>query len=307
MKIRKIRPEKHNQEENQTYLNAVLIAFSGNLILAVAKGLLAWITGSSAIFSDAANSISDTFYSLLMGLGLYLSKRPADQSHPQGHSRFEPFVSLFIASAMAFAGITAMWQSIQRFLEGATIIRPGFPTVVLMGAALLKVGMYRVVWRLGTRVKSPAIKASARDNLVDVLTTVTAIAGVWGSNLLHPYFDPALGIFIGFWIIHTAWKTTSENLGYLAGRGASQELIREINSLALEFPGVRNAHRIIADYVGPKVRVDMHIEVDGDIPLKEVHVIVELLKEKIENLSDVDLVFIHVEPYQVSKDTSKAE
>lgn len=302
MKIREVRPEKHNPEQHLTYKNAVLIAFAGNFVLAILKSFLAWLTGSSAIFSDAANSISDTFYSILMGLGLHLSQRPADQSHPQGHSRFEPFVSLFISSAMGFAGITAIWQSFDRFIAGTVTTHLGLPTLVLIGAALLKIGMYRIVWRLGSRVNSPAIKASARDNLVDVLTTVTALAGVWGANLIHPYFDPALGIVIGLWILRSAWQTATENIGYLAGQGASPELIENINKIALETPGVKDVHRIIADYVGPKVRVDMHIEVDGDVPLKNVHRIVELLKKKIEVLPDVDLVFIHAEPYQETED-----
>jgi len=298
MRIREVRPEKHNPAQHKTYRNAVLVAFVGNFVLAIAKSFLAWLTGSSAIFSDAANSISDTFYSILMGLGLHLSQRPADQSHPQGHSRFEPFVSLIIASAMGFAGITAIWQSFERFLAGTLTISLGLPTMVLIAAALLKVGMHRIVWQFGTRVNSPAIKASARDNLVDVLTTATALLGVWGAKFIHPYFDPGLGIIIGLWIIRSAWQTATENIGYLAGRGASPDLIRDINRIALEIPEVKNVHRIIADYVGPKVRVDMHIEVDGDVPLKKVHTIVELLKEKIEDIPDIDLVFIHVEPFQ---------
>jgi cation diffusion facilitator family transporter len=300
MSIRSIRSEKSNPETHTTYRKAVLIAFSGNFVLALSKGFLAWLTGSSAIFSDAANSISDTFYSLLMGFGLYLSLQPADQNHPQGHSRFEPFVSLFIASAMGFAGITAIWESFHRFIQGTMMIRPGLPTVVLIGAVLLKVGMFRMVWRLGKQVKSPAIVASARDNLTDVLTSASALVGVWGSVLIHPYFDPVLGVVIGLWIMRAAWKTATENLGYLAGRGASQELILEINKISYKVPGVKNVHRIIADYVGPKVRVDMHIEVDGNIPIKNAHTIVEQLREKIENLPDVDSVYIHVEPYRTS-------
>jgi len=298
MSIRSVRSEKSDPEKRVTYRNAVLVALSGNFLLALTKGVLAWLTGSSAIFSDAANSISDTFYSLLMGFGLYLSQRPADHSHPQGHSRFEPFVSLVIATAMGFAGITAIWESFQRFIEGASTISPGLPTVVLTGAVLLKVVMFRIVWRLGRRVNSPAIKASARDNLADVLTSTTALGGVWGSKLIHPYFDPSLGIVIGLWIIRAAGKTAVENLGYLAGRGASPELISKIKTIASQIPEIKNVHRIIADYVGPRVRVDMNIEVDGDVPLKDVHAIVELLKGKVENLPDVDLVFIHVEPYR---------
>lgn len=296
MDIRRVRSETPNSARQRLYQRAILIAIGGNALLAASKGIVAWVSGSSAVFSDAANSISDTLYSLIMGIGLYLSQRPADESHPQGHSRFEPLVSLLIGVAMAAAGVTAISESVQRFQEQSKAIDLGWPTTVLIGSALIKLGMYFIVRKIGEKSRSPAIQASAYDNLADILTTTAALIGVWGSRFLHPLLDPAAGLFVGLWIFRTTWKIMRQNLGYLTGRSAPYELANKIAEIAIEVSGVRDVHRIIADYVGPQLRVDMHINVDPEIELKDAHDIAEKVREKVEALPEVDWVFVHVEP-----------
>jgi cation diffusion facilitator family transporter len=273
-----------------------LYAVGGNALLAVTKGLVAWFSGSSAVFSDAANSLSDTLYSLLLGLGLYVAQQPADDSHPQGHSRFEPLVSLVIALAMIAAGATALWQAVMRFREGAHSIDPGWPTAVLLGAAAVKFGMYRLFRRIGQQAHSPAIRAAARDNLSDILTSAAALAGVLGSRWYHPLLDPAAGLIVALWIGRATWHIVHENLGYLTGRGAPEELLALIARAASGIEGVHGVHRVVADYVGPQVRVDMHIDVEGTLSLSDAHDIAEEVRARVEELDEVDMVFVHVEP-----------
>jgi cation diffusion facilitator family transporter len=294
--LRQVRHEHVDYERQQLYRQAILIAIGGNILLAAAKGFIAWLSGSSAIFSDAANSLSDSLYSLFMGLGLYLSQRPADESHPQGHSRFEPLVSLFIALAMGAAGVTAIANGIERFVGGTSSFRTFWPVVVLLGAMAVKFGMYRAVKRIGEDAESPAIRASATDNLVDILATGAALIGVVGSRWFHPLLDPVAGILVGLWIFKSTWDILHENLGYLTGRGAGDELVDEIVRATCGISGVEDVHHVVADYVGPQLRVDMHINVDGNLPLHEAHSISEEVQKKVRNIPDVELVFVHVEP-----------
>jgi len=231
-----------------------------------------------------------------MAIGLYLAQQPADESHPQGHSRFEPLVSLLIAITMGAAGFMAMREGALRFLSGATAIEPGWPTAVLVGSALVKVAMYLLVGRIGRLAHSPAIRASARDNLADVLTSAAALLGVLGSRFVHPLFDPAGGVVVSLWIFRTTWEILYENLGYLTGRGAPQELTAQIIAAVSAVPGVLDVHQVIADHVGPQLRVDIHIDVDGEITLHQAHAIADQVQMQVEALPAVDLAFIHVEP-----------
>jgi cation diffusion facilitator family transporter len=304
MNVQSVRREQPDPHRQRLYQQAILIAIVGNGLLTAGKGTVAWLSGSSAVFSDAANSLSDVLYSLLMGGGLYLAQRPADKSHPQGHSRFEPVVSLLIATMMGIAGFTALREGVLRFLSGATAIEPGWPTAALAGSALVKVAMYLLVRHIGRQAHSPAIRASARDNLSDVLTSAAALLGVWGSRFVHPLFDPAAGVVVSLWIFRTTWEILYENIGYLTGRSAPQELTDHVVAAASSVPGVLGVHQVIADHVGPKLRVDMHIDVDGELTLNQGHAIADQVQAQVEALPQVDLAFVHVEPIVPESDSS---
>jgi cation diffusion facilitator family transporter len=294
--LRSVRDEPPDHFRQRLYRRAILIALIGNVLLTAAKGAVAWISGSSALLSDAANSLSDTLYSLLMAAGLYVVQRPADESHPQGHSRFEPLVSLLISIAMAGAGFTAIREGVRRFLTGAVAIAPGWPTVVLLISALVKVVMYGLVRDVGQRARSPAIRASARDNLGDVLTSLAALLGILGSRFVHPMLDPVAGVLVALWIFRAMWEILHENLGYLTGRGAPREVTLGIVEAASAVPGVLNVHQVIADHVGPTLRVDMHIDVDGEMTLRNAHAIADQVEAQVQALPQVGLAFVHVEP-----------
>ncbi len=296
MSLQSVRREFPDPHRQRLYRQAILIAIAGNALLATTKGVVAWLSGSSAVLSDAANSLSDTLYSLLMAVGLYLAQQPADESHPQGHSRFEPLVGLLIAIAMGAAGFTALCGGVLRFRSGAAAIEPGWPTAVLVSSALLKVVMCLLVGRIGRLAHSPAIRASARDNLADVLTSTAALAGVLGSRFVYPPLDPAAGVVVSLWIFRAAWEILYENLGYLTGRGAPPELVAQIVVVASSVPGILGVHQVIADHVGPQLRVDIHVDVDGEMTLRQAHAITDRVQAQVEALPAVDLVFIHAEP-----------
>lgn len=291
-----MRDEPLDRLRRTLYRRAILVAVVGNVLLAAAKGVVAWGVGSSAVLSDAANSLSDIFYSLFMAVGLCAAQQPADECHPQGHSRFEPLVSLLITVAMGVAGIGAAREGLARFRSGGTAVAPTWPTVVLLASALAKIVMYKIVTDLGHRASSPALQASARDNLADVLGSVVAWLGVLGSRVVHPLLDPIAGVGVALWIFGAVWGILAENLGYLTGRGASPEVVEDIVAAASAVPCVVDAHRVIADYVGSRLRVEMHICVDGEMMLHEAHAVGERVRGTVESLPSVDLAFVHVEP-----------
>jgi cation diffusion facilitator family transporter len=293
-----VRHEPLDRLRQRLYRRAVLIALVGNLLLAAAKAAVAWVSGSSALLSDAANSFSDTLYSLLMAAGLYVAQRPADEGHPQGHSRFEPLVSLLIGLAMDGAGVVAVREGVQRFLAGAVAVALGWPVAVLLASGSAKVVMYVLVRDAGLKAGSPAIRASARDNLADVLASLAALLGVLGSRFVHPLLDPVAGVLVALWIFRATWEILRENLGYLTGRGAPPGVTADIVGAALSVPGVLDVHRVIADHVGPRLRVDMHIDVHGGITLREAHAIAEQVEARVEALPRVGLAFVHVEPIE---------
>jgi len=291
--VREIKPQADQQ---RLYRTAIWITIGGNVLLAAGKALVAYLSGSAAIYSDAANSVSDVVYSLLLVLGLYIATQPPDLSHPQGHSRFEPLTGLIVTASMFFASYAAGSNAIQRYLAGGEVIALDLPTLVLLGSAAIKAVMFIVIRRIAVSLNSPTLKTTAKDNLSDVLTSAAAFIGVIGSSLIHPLADPIAGFVVAIWIFFQAFKAGRENLAYLTGRGASQEEVDGFVKAVLEVPGVLRVHHIVTDYVGPKLIVDLHVNVNGNTTLHQSHAISDAVEEKLRDFPQVDRAYVHIEP-----------
>lgn len=278
------------------YRTAGYIALAGNLALFGAKGLVAWTSQSSAIYADAANSGSDVAYSLLMMLGLWLAVQPADRGHPHGHQRIEPMVSLVIGAMMTVAGVAAARAGYQAWRHGPQPIVSTWALIIPIVTALVKAGMYYVVRRLGRATASPAILASAKDNLSDVLTSGVALLGVATSRLALPAADPLAALIVSLWIFRNAFSVLSEAVRHLIGGAASREMDEVIIGVVSVLPGVRGIEQLITQFVGPKLWIDIHILADGGQPLDETHALSHAVRAAIEALPEVDHAFVHVEP-----------
>jgi cation diffusion facilitator family transporter len=299
--FRRVRPAQMDPDRLRLYQHAIWVAILGNGLLALAKGTVAWLSGSTALLATSVDSATDLVYTLFMAWGLSRSQQPPDESHPQGHSRIEPIVSVLIGLMMGLAGLEVIRRAIDSLLSEPDTFSWGWPSAVLVGSALVKVLMYLTVRRLGEEARSPAIQASARDNLADVISSGTALAGVLAANLLHALADPLAGLAVSLWIFRNAAAILMENLGYLTGRAAEPELLERIQATAQNVDGVLGVHRIIADYVGPQVRAELHVDVDGEIPFRTAHAISNAVRDAVEALDEVDLAFAHVEPVELNE------
>lgn len=283
-------------EQGRLYRQAMIITLLGNILLAVAKALVAYFSKSVALYADAANSVSDVVYSLFLVIGLWMAQRPPDMSHPQGHSRFEPLVGLVVTVSMAFAAFAAARASVLRFMAGGLAVEPGLPMIVLLVSAAIKAGMYiRILW-IARRLSSPTLSVAAVDNLSDVLTSIAAFVGAVGSKMIHPLFDPVAGMVVALWIFAAVIRVGRENLGFLTGAGASKELREKMVGLAQDVPGVKRVHHLMTEYAGPQLVVDLHINVEGSMSLTEAHDISDQVMARLSELPEVDRVYVHVEP-----------
>lgn len=294
--MRLIRDYEPKSEISRQFRLALAITLAGNVLLAIVKSIAAHKSGSSAIYADAINSISDVLYSILLVIGLWLSQRPPDISHPQGHSRFEPFAALIVTISMAVAGAEAVRSSIARFMAGGASIALDWPSLALILGIVIKVLMFKSVNKIGRKISSPGISAAARDNLSDIFATIAAFIGILGSNFISPLFDPLAGLFVALWIFKNVWTTAKENMRYLTGAGADEDLRQKLVDAVKGIKGIENIHHIITDYAGPKLVVEMHINADGRITLNQSHTICDKATAALENLSEVDRAYVHVEP-----------
>ena len=288
-------PSQDKTKINKLYL-ALAVTLAGNVLLAILKWTAAVETGSTALKSDAWNSVSDVLYSITLIFGMLISVKPADLSHPHGHERFEPVVGIGVSLSMLAAGIIALLESWQKLHSGPAPIPAGKAILVLLLAAGIKLVMFLTVRKIAQSISSRGLEAVAKDNLMDVLTSIAAVAGIFLSNLVNPLCDPIVGLLLAAWILYTAANLFIENLNYLTGHGASQEMLYELRAEIEAVPGVLGVHQLYAEYVGTKLRLDVHIDLDGDMHLDQVHAIETEIEKRMAARGDIDHVFVHAEP-----------
>ena len=294
--------EKSSRDENnirQLYL-ALAVTLGGNVLLAVIKWTAAVRSGSSALHADAWNSISDVFYSLTLIIGLLISIRPADLSHPHGHERFEPIVGLIISLSMGWAGVEAALGAIRKLRGEVLPINPALSIPYLLLSAAVKCVMFLVIRAIAKRIASKALNNAAQDNLTDMLTSAAAAAGILLSAWIHPLADPIAGLLLSVWIFRSSFSALMENVNYLTGHGATEPELYELRDEIASVPGVRGVHQLFAEYVGTKLRLDVHIDLEADMPLSRVHEIETEIEERMAKRRDIDHVFIHAEPLSSS-------
>ncbi|QZY00069.1 cation diffusion facilitator family transporter [Halobaculum rubrum] len=279
----------------------ILIA---NLLLAVAKAVVWYVTGSLAVGSEAVNSIADVAYSAVVVAGLFLTTQPPDFEHPHGHERIEPFVSLFVAAGVFVAGIAVAYSGITALLSTGpprTVTGGPLAVGVLVATGAVKLLLYRYCVRVGRRRESPALVATALDNRNDTLTAFAALIGVLGAAAGYPMLDPLAAVAVSVGILYTGYEIVRDNVGYLVGAAPPEDLRVEILDRALSHPEVRGAHDVVAHYVGPEVDVSLHIEVEGERSLFDAHDIETEVVESIRAIAAVDDVFVHVDPKELGE------
>ncbi|HOM68104.1 MAG TPA: cation diffusion facilitator family transporter [Brevefilum fermentans] len=302
-----IRDHQPDPVQETSFRTALIVTLVGNAFLVVGKGVATYLTGSAALYADTANSISDLIYSAALVFALKAVLRPPDLSHPQGHARFEPMVGLAMALMMGIAGYEALRSSISRFISGGAAIELGLPILVLLASAAIKTAMFLVIKNLAQKSNSPALRVSAKDNLNDVLASLAAFIGILGSSTLHPLLDPLAGFLVSLWIVRGAFDAGRENFAYLTGAGPDEALRQKIIDTALSVDGHHSVHHMICDYVGPKLAVDIHINLPGDDTLDEVHDISDRIIEALESLPEVDRAYVHVEPNEDDQEMGDQE
>lgn len=288
------------QEERKKARRIAIVLILVNLSLFLIKWIPTLRFPSISVKADAFNSLGDFAYSALILLGFEIIFRPKDESHPHGHERFEPFISLLVGIAITITGIIILRDSIRGISEPEYTFSI-FLVISLLISAGTKYWLSRYLKSKADEIGSNAVLSSAKDAKADVLASSVALVGVTGGWLGIEYLDVIFGLIVSIWIFKTAFSIGRENFDYLTGAGAPEKIREKITGMLEKDPDVLKYHKLEAHYVGPEIHVSASIHLSKDIKFKEVHEIEEKLKEKIGSIEKVDAVYLHLEPEKEEK------
>jgi cation diffusion facilitator family transporter len=254
---------------------------------------------STAVVADGLESAGDVFASGFVLLGLTLAAVPADSNHPYGHGRAETLTGLIIGLLLAGAGTLISYRS----LLNVHMDHPAPSTFVvwpLLLSAVVKSGLAATKLRYGRKILSAALMADAWNDFTDVLSASAALVAV-GLTLSNPARFPAAdsygGAVVGVIVILTGLRVARETAYQLMDTMPDDALLNTIRGVALSVPGVHGVEKCYARKTGLQYHVDLHLEVDPEMTVRESHNIATDVRIRIkESLHWVADVLVHVEP-----------
>ena len=278
------------------------IAIAGMAVsgaLAVIKIVAGLMGHSTAVVADGLESAGDVFASGFVLLGLTLAALPADSNHPYGHGRAETLTGLLIGLLLTAAGTLISYRSLLN-VHAARPAPSAFVIWPLLLSAVVKSGLGVTKFRYGRKVLSAALMADAWNDFTDVVSACAALIAV-GMTLADPARFPEAdhygGVVVGVIVVLTGLRVTRETAYQLMDTMPDEALLNTIRGVALSVPGVRGVEKCYARKTGLQYHVDLHLEVDPNMTVRESHDIATGVRIRIkESLHWVADVLVHVEP-----------
>jgi len=284
-------------ERRRLARRATLTGIAGNTLLFAVKGAIGVASGSIALLSDAFNSLVDVVASIAIWYSVRVASREPDQDHPFGHQRAETIAALGVAIFTAILGFEIGRAAVERLIAGPRPISLAGWAIGALGFSMTgNLVLARYLRRRGEEIESPAILANAVECENDIWTSLAALAGVSAAVLGFPVVDPLAGIAVGIWIVWGGYRFGRQNIDYLMGKSPGQELVDRIRDITLEIRGVSGVHDVRAHYVGHRIHVEVHVEVDQELTTRQSHAVGGSVRAELERLPGVDRAFIHMDP-----------
>jgi cation diffusion facilitator family transporter len=280
-----------------------LVGLMVNGGLALIKLLAGLLGHSYALVADAVESMADIFGSLVVWHGLRVASRPADADHPYGHGRAEPLAGLVVSMMLFGAAIGIAIEAVREILKPHHA-PAAFTLWVLLGVVAVKELLFRFVSRVGRTLGSGAVTVDAWHHRSDAITSAAAAIGIATALTGGEGYEPAddwAALFAAGVIFANAWRLMRVPLHELMD-AEPVEIIERVRKVALRAAGVKDVEKVFARKIGLRYRVDLHVEVDPDMSVRQAHELSHGVKDTIcEAMPEIEDVLVHIEPHDLSR------
>jgi len=267
-----------------------------NLVVALAKGIFGLATGAMAITTDAMHSMVDATANVIALFATRMADAPPDPLHPYGHRKFEIVAAAAIGVGVGAAAVRFAWDAGAALLHGRPALHPsglGFGVILTTWAINAFVATYEA--RRGHKLKSAILLADASHTASDVVVTGAVLVSYSASAYGVAWADPVGALVVVAIIARVSWKVLSSNLSILVDRAVVDP--EAVCAIAGAVSGVVDCHRIRSRGTGGAVHVDLHIQVDGELSVREAHDLAHLVEDRLCAAMPVIVdVTVHVEP-----------
>lgn len=280
-------------------IRLALLGLLINTTLAIIKLVAGLVGRSHALVADAVESLMDIVASLVVWGGLRIAAAPPDEMHPYGHGKAEALATLIVAMILAAAGVSIAVASVRELLSPQHA-PAAFTLWVLLAVVVIKEALYRIGRLVSRRTGSGAVLADAVHHRSDAITSAAAALGISIALLGGPGFeiaDSIAALFASAIIMFNAGRLMRSPLQELMDT-RSPEPIRRAREIAHAVVGVKDIEKLHARKSGRQYLVDIHVEVDPAMSVRDAHEIAHRVKDEIRAaMPEVLDVLVHIEPH----------
>ncbi len=281
------------------------VGIVSNLVLCILKITIGLITASISVVADGLNNLSDMGSSVITMIGFKLAGKPADSDHPFGHGRMEYMSAFIVAMLILLVGVELLKSSFNTLVAGTPAPEYSVTTIIiLIISIIIKLWMYIFNRKLGKKIDSEAILATAQDSFNDSIATLVILFSVGITMLVKLPFnlDAVMGILVAIFILYSGIMSAKETLNSILGTPPEKELIDSIEETVLSFEEFVGIHDLIVHNYGPgRQFASVHVEVPQNCDIVKCHEQIDLCEKLVGEKLNISLV-IHMDPIDVDNE-----
>ena len=267
-----------------------------NLLLFAIKLAAGIFSGSIAIAADAVNNLSDSGNSVVTILGFKVAAKPADSNHPFGHGRMEYIAGLVVSVVIIAIGLNFLKESVQRIIDPSEVKMSPLLICLVASTLIFKGWLFFFYRYIGRKIESKTIEAGAFDSLCDIVETAVVLGAVIAGGFCSFPVDGCAGVLAALLVLLGGTKILRETTNPLLGEAPKPEMVEELRSRLLQYPGIQGVHDIIIHNYGPnQYFATAHAEVDLNADILAVHDLLEKAQTEIAKYMPVHLL-LHCDP-----------
>ena len=291
---------KEALNENAVIRKISFVSIIGNIVLCAFK-MFAGIAGKSgAMVSDAVHSLSDVLTTFIAVLGVRMSRKGADKTHPYGHERLECIASLVLSLILLMTGLGIGKVGLQNIMSG-DYEHLAVPGAIALVAAVVSVAakeaMYWYTRYYAKLINSAAFMADAWHHRSDALSSVGSLLGIGGAMLGFPVLDAVASVVICLFILKVSFDILQDALKKMLDTSCGDEYETRLAEYILKQKDVVSIDLLHTRMFGNKVYVDLEIGVDGNKTFREAHAVAENVHKNVEReFPNTKHIMIHVNP-----------
>ncbi|HEX8978810.1 MAG TPA: cation diffusion facilitator family transporter [Parasulfuritortus sp.] len=292
-----IGPEDSAPDREQATKRSTLVSVVVNLLLSLGQVIAGLLSGSQGLVADGIHSLSDLVADFVVLFAAHHSRKEADEDHPYGHHRYENAASLVLGLLLLGVGIGMIWAAANKLAEPESIAKVHVLALwVALIALIAKESLFRYMLRVGERVRSSMLIANAWHARSDAASSLVVAGGIVGNLTGFPLLDPVAALIVGLMIIRMGFGFSWSALHDLMDRAVDAETLNGMRAMLLNTPGVLGVHDLRTRKMADLIVVDVHLEIDGEITVRQGHDIADEAERRLRAGFPVLNVMTHVDP-----------